>query len=149
IQRRNQQTLRDILTQVPEISFRSVPDPSGDSGTFLSWFLPSAEVTQAVIEGFRAAGILPGNFYWFNNNWHYVRKWHPLKEGNSLYPLNAEQRDALEVIRHQDFSVSDTVMSRCISPAISLSWTDAQLREKGAAMVAVIQSVLAATTTTA
>lgn len=149
IQRKNQQALQAILATVPGITFRTVPDPSGDSGTFLSWFLPTAGDTQAVVEGFRAAGILPGNFYWFNNNWHYVRKWHHLKEGHSLYPLTPEQLDGMDAIRQQDFSVSDEVMSRCISTAISLSWTEAQLSEKGAAMVAVIKSVVSSVGATA
>jgi 8-amino-3,8-dideoxy-alpha-D-manno-octulosonate transaminase len=34
-------------------------------------------------------------------------------------------------------------MSRCISTAISLSWTEEQIHEKGTKMVAVLQKVLA------
>ncbi|TDW99771.1 DegT/DnrJ/EryC1/StrS family aminotransferase [Dinghuibacter silviterrae] len=142
LQRGHQQALKAILSQVPEITWRTVPDPAGDSGTFLSWFLPTQEITEAVVEGFKAKGILAGNFYWFNNNWHYIRKWHHLKEGHSLYALNEPQLQALEVIRQQDFSVSDTVMSRCISTAIQLGWTSEQIEAKGRAMVEVIQSVL-------
>ena len=143
IQRRHQQGLKDILSQVPEITWRAVPDPSGDSGTFLSWFLPTEEATQAVIEGLRDKGILAGNFYWFNNNWHYIRKWHHLKEGHALYNLTEAQQKAMEVIRHQDFSVSDRVMSRCISTSIQLGWSAEQLAQKGKQMVEVIQTVLA------
>ncbi len=143
LQRRNQQALKDILSQVPGITWRTVPDPKGDSGTFLSWFLPTEEATQAVIEGFRDKGILAGNFYWFNNNWHYIRKWHHLKEGHALYNLTEAQQKAMEVIRHQDFSVSDKVMSRCISTAIQLGWSAEQLTQKGKQMVEVIQAVLA------
>jgi 8-amino-3,8-dideoxy-alpha-D-manno-octulosonate transaminase len=142
LQRSHQQALKAILAQVPEITWRTVPDPEGDSGTFLSWFLPSEEITTAVIEGFKAKGILAGNFYWYNNNWHYIRKWHHLKEAHSLYPLNEAQLNALEVIRQQDFSVSDAVMSRCISTAIQLGWTSGQIDAKGRAMVEVIQAVL-------
>jgi 8-amino-3,8-dideoxy-alpha-D-manno-octulosonate transaminase len=39
-QRANNKALRAILSTIPEISFRRVPDEAGDSCTFLSWFLP-------------------------------------------------------------------------------------------------------------
>lgn len=149
LQRRHQQTLKDILSQIPEITWRTVPDPKGDSGTFLSWFLPTEALTQAVIEGFRANGILAGNFYWFNNNWHYIRKWHHLKEGHALYALTEAQQDALEVIRRQDFSDSDAIISRCISTSIQLGWSPEQLELKGKQMVEVIQSVLSKNAATA
>jgi 8-amino-3,8-dideoxy-alpha-D-manno-octulosonate transaminase len=37
-------------------------------------------------------------------------------------------------------------MSRCISTAISLLWTEEQIKEKGEKMVAVIKKVLASST---
>ena len=43
IQKKNHGTLKSILGQIPGIEFRRVPDPKGDSCTFLSWFLPTAE----------------------------------------------------------------------------------------------------------
>jgi 8-amino-3,8-dideoxy-alpha-D-manno-octulosonate transaminase len=142
LQRTNYQTLKAILATVPEISWRQIPDPKGDSCTFLSWFLPTEALTRASIDAFKAKGIIAGNMYWFDNNWHYVRKWRHLKEGHSQGNLNEAQRAGLEVIKHQDFSDSDQVMSRCVSTAIQLSWTPEQLEQKGRQMVEVIQSVL-------
>src|ERR1700722_16210149 len=46
LQKKNQQQLKAILSQVPEISFRAIPDPEGDICTFLSWFLPTEEITR-------------------------------------------------------------------------------------------------------
>ncbi len=43
---------------------------------------------------------------------------------------------------NKDFSTSDAVISRCISAAISLSWTEAQIKTKGEQMVNVINKVL-------
>ena len=39
---------------------------------------------------------------------------------------------------------SDAIMSRCISTAISLTWSEEQTREKGEKIAAVIKQVLAA-----
>jgi len=142
LQRKNNKALRDILSAVPEISFRRVPDEAGDSCTFLSWFLPTAEITKAVVAEMRSTGIIAGSFYWFDNNWHYISKWDHLKNSVTLNQLHPDLRAA--VIHHagKDFSASDAVMSRCISTLISLLWTDEQIAEKGRQMVMVIKKVL-------
>jgi len=142
IQKKNQAALKNILSTVPQISFRKLPDPEGDSCTFLSWFLPTEEMTRAVIAEMKAQGIAAGNFYWFDNNWHYIRKWDHLKNASSLHPLHDEQRKALQALASQDFSASDAVMSRCVSTSISLLWTEEQVKEKGEKMVVAIQKVL-------
>jgi 8-amino-3,8-dideoxy-alpha-D-manno-octulosonate transaminase len=142
IQKRNHSLLKDILSQLPEISFRKIPDPAGDSCTFLSWFLPTEEITRSVVAELKAQGILAGNFYWFDNNWHYIRKWDHLKNVTTLHRLTDAQEAALKKLQSQDFSASDAIMSRCISTAISLLWTEELIREKGGKIVNVIKKAL-------
>ncbi|MEY4333252.1 MAG: hypothetical protein RLZZ196_1995 [Bacteroidota bacterium] len=142
IQRRNNQILRSYLEQVPGISFRVVPDPSGDSASFLSWFLPSQEKMEKAIEALKTAGIFAGNFYWFANNWHYIRKWDHLKNVQSLYALNEAQQLALRKLSDTKFEASDAIMSRCISTAISLTWTEEQVHAKGAQFLQVLKEAL-------
>jgi 8-amino-3,8-dideoxy-alpha-D-manno-octulosonate transaminase len=141
-QKKNHAALKAVLSTVPEIRFRSLPDPEGDSGTFLCWFLPDAAITEGVVEGLRAEGILGGNFYWYHNNWHYIRKWEHLKGGASLNRLSADQLQSLERLNGQDFSASDAVLSRCICTSISLLWTEEQVKEKGEKIVSVVRRVL-------
>lgn len=142
IQKKNHGLLKSYLEQVPEVSFRRLPDPSGDSCTFISWFLPTEAQTRAVVAELKAQGILPGNFYWFDNNWHYIRKWDHLKQAVTLNALSDEHKAA--VVKHatKDFAASDAIMSRCISTSISLLWTEEQIKEKGEKMIAVIRQVL-------
>jgi 8-amino-3,8-dideoxy-alpha-D-manno-octulosonate transaminase len=142
IQKRNHAALKEILSQVPEISFRTVPDPEGDSCTFISWFLPAEELTRAVVDEFKARGILGGNFYWFDNNWHYIRKWDHLKKATSLNRLHKDQIAALEHLAVKDFSLSDAVMNRCISTSMSLLWTEEQVKEKGMKMLEAVREAL-------
>jgi 8-amino-3,8-dideoxy-alpha-D-manno-octulosonate transaminase len=142
MQRRNNKLLRSYLEQIPEITFREIPDPAGDNASFLSWFLPTGDLTQAVVDEMRAQGVLAGNFYWFINNWHYISKWDHLKTAATLNNISDAQRAALHALATQDFSVSDAVMSRCVSTAISLAWTEEQIADKGKKMVEVIQKVL-------
>ena len=142
IQKRNHAALKEILSQVPEVSFRVVPDPEGDSCTFISWFLPNEELTRAVVNEFKVRGILGGNFYWFDNNWHYIRKWDHLKTATSLNRLHKDQVAALEHLAVKDFSLSDAVMNRCISTSISLLWTEEQVKEKGIKMLEALKDAL-------
>jgi 8-amino-3,8-dideoxy-alpha-D-manno-octulosonate transaminase len=144
IQKKNHQQLKNALSQLPEVSFRVIPDPAGDSCTFLSWFLPTEEITRAVVAELKEQGILAGNFYWFDNNWHYIRKWDHLKNATALHRLSDAQQNALRDLQTKDFSASDAVMGRCISTSISCLWSEEQVKEKGEKMVAVIKKVLSA-----
>lgn len=142
IQKRNHTYLKNILSQVPEVSFRKIPDPDGDSCTFLCWFLPTEEITRAVVGELKTQGMLAGNFYWFDNNWHYIRKWDHLKKVASLHPVSDGQRSALTALQTQDFSASDAILSRCICTAISLLWSEEQIKERGEKIIAIIKKVL-------
>ena len=146
LQRKHNKALRAYLETIPEVSFRKVPDEAGDSCSFLSWFLPTEELTKAVIAEMKEQGILAGNFYWYANNWHYISKWDHLKNATTLNRLSDVQQNALLKLKETSFAASDAVMSRCISTAISLLWTEEQIKEKGQKMVAAIKKVLTSAT---
>ncbi|MGF7231292.1 DegT/DnrJ/EryC1/StrS family aminotransferase [Arachidicoccus sp.] len=142
IQKKNYDLLKSILATIPQISFRRIPDETGDSCGSISWFLPTEEKAKAVVAKLKAEGILGGNFYWYDNNWHYVRNWHHLKDIAIYNKLNIEQIETLERLSSKDFSVSDAILSRCITTNISLSWTEEQIKEKGEKLKSIIESVL-------
>jgi 8-amino-3,8-dideoxy-alpha-D-manno-octulosonate transaminase len=143
IQKKNHAALKAILSTIPEVSFRRIPDPAGDSCSFVCWFLPTEEITKAVVAELKIQGILPGNFYWFDNNWHYIRKWEHLKNAVTLNALSPEIKARVMEQANKEFAASDAIMSRCICTSISLLWTEEQVKEKGEKMIAVIKSVLA------
>ncbi len=143
IQKKNHQYLQAELAKIPGIKFRTIPDPAGDSHTFLSWFMPSRELTEAVVAEMKAQQIFGGNFYWFEHNWHYIRKWDHLKTEKTLNRLNPARSAALKKLNTQDFSKSDDMMGCCISTAIGLSWTEEQLHEKASKLTAAIKKVMA------
>jgi 8-amino-3,8-dideoxy-alpha-D-manno-octulosonate transaminase len=143
IQKKNHLYLQTELAKIPGIKFRTIPDPAGDSHTFLSWFMPSRELTEAVVTEMKSQQIFAGNFYWFEHNWHYIRKWDHLKTEKTLNRLAPGQSAALKKLNTQDFSKSDAIMGCCISTAIGLSWTDQQLHDKAAKLVDVVKKVFA------
>ena len=142
LQKRNNHILRSYMEQVPGVSFRTVPDPAGDSCSFLTWFLPTQAQTEKAIEAMKQAGIFAGNFYWYANNWHYIRKWDHLKMAKSLYALNQNQQNAITALQNNAFEKSDAIMGCCISTAISLTWSEEQVHDKGAQFLAVLKSAL-------
>jgi len=144
IQKKNYTQLREILSKVPEVTFRAIPEGGVDSCTFISWFLPSESITQAFVNEMKAQGILGGNFYWYQNNWHYISKWDHLKNASLLNGYSHAITEKLKSYSTQSFSASDAILSRCISTSISLAWTEDQIKEKGEKMVAALNKVLAA-----
>jgi len=141
IQRRNHGILMEALSTVPEVSFRRIPDPEGDSCGFLSFFMPTAELSVKVVDAFKEFGI-DGYWNYFDNNWHYIRKWNHLKEIKNLFPLSENIQGALQRIKDQNFPQSDDLISRNISCLIKLSWTEEEVRDRGARMVQAIKSIL-------
>ena len=125
-QRRNKSLLREAFGACGDVTFRTIPDPDGDSATFLSVFAPDEDTARAWMRALANSDV-PGCFYWYDNNWHYPRRWDHLKEmrtpGLSPLMLLDPQPDfsAMNIER------SDRVMSRTISMLVKLSWTDEEL----------------------
>ncbi|HEY0273108.1 MAG TPA: DegT/DnrJ/EryC1/StrS family aminotransferase, partial [Chitinophaga sp.] len=121
VQKAHKKILKDAVAAIPEVMFRRLPDAEGDSATFLSFFLPSEATARKAAAAIKAAGI-PA-FYWFDNNWHYIRQWQHFKQSAVLTPFAAELQQAMEVYKTRTFPASDAIMSRCISTPINLAWT--------------------------
>ncbi len=141
IQKRNHGIIKAALSEIPEVTFRRIPDPEGDSCGFLNFFMPTAELSDKVVDAFKAHGI-DGYWNYFNNNWHYIRRWEHLKEIKSLFPLSDSVKKGLQTISKQNFDQSDALISRNISCLIKLSWTEEEVKDRAARMVAAIKSVL-------
>jgi len=56
--------------------------------------MPSRELTNAIVEELKSQQIFVGNFYWFEHNWHYIRKWDHLTTEKTLNKLTPAQSAA-------------------------------------------------------
>ncbi|MBD3820745.1 MAG: DegT/DnrJ/EryC1/StrS family aminotransferase [Thiotrichales bacterium] len=137
-QRRNKKALKDALSNYSEVSFRVIPDESGDNAGFLSFMLPTEERTQEVAKALAEQGV-PGVFYWYANNWHYLKNWHHIHQmkGPAKLPIEliADRPDYTKVQTPK----SDAIMSRTLSMLINLSWTEAQINERIAAFAKIFR----------
>ncbi len=136
-QRHRKQALKEALAGVDGLCFREIPDPRGDSATFLSFFLPDEDRARRAA-GALAAGGVDGCFYWYDNNWHYLRRWDHLRELKSAARLPLTLLDEIPDYNRLALPRSDAVMSRTISMLIKLSWTDDEVARRGEKMAAIL-----------
>ena len=139
VQKKNYTTLRDALSQIPEVTFRTVPEGGEESYAFLNFYLPDLEAARKASKGFKEAGV-DVCFHYYDNNWHYVRKWEHLKNVKSLYPVSPAVKEGLETLSNKTFEQSDHYIARNISALIKLSWTEEEVMERASKMVAVIKA---------
>ena len=136
-QRAHKQVLKEALGNTPEITFREIPDENGDSATFLSFFLPNKSRAREVAKGLARAGV-DGCFYWFDNNWHYIRQWDHLKELRAPAKPFARLLDHCPDYWDVKLPESDRIMSRTISMLIKVSWTHEDLSERIKKIISVL-----------
>ncbi len=75
-QRKNKAFLRECLGKIPGVTFRRLPDPAGDTATFLGFHLPGGKETKAFQAALKAEGI--DAVYFKENFWHYAPNWEHL-----------------------------------------------------------------------
>ncbi|MGZ0014831.1 DegT/DnrJ/EryC1/StrS family aminotransferase [Yeosuana sp. AK3] len=141
IQKKHYTILRDALSQIPEIKFRTVPDGGVENYSFLNFFLPNLEITRLVSKAFKEECV-DGCFHYYDNHWHYVRKWEHLKELKTLYPISAEISNGLEYLKNKSFEKSDYFIGRNLSCLIKLSWTEVDVMNRADKMVQIIKRML-------
>lgn len=141
IQKKNYGHVRETLSQIPEVVFRRVPEGGEENYSFLSFFLPTANLAQKAHQALGENGV-DACFYWYNNNWHYYKKWEHLTQLKSLGKLPQEVITGLPDYSKADFSNSDHWMGRTISCLIKLSWTEQEVVERAQKMVQAIQGAI-------
>ena len=141
VQKKNYTTLREALSEIEEVTFRTVPEGGEDSYAFLNFFLPNLDTARKVIASFKEKGV-DACFHYYDNNWHYVRKWEHLKDIKTLYPVSKEVKEGLSYLKHKTFDQSDHFIGRNISCLIKLSWTEAEVKERAKLMVQAIKESL-------
>ncbi|MBT8266367.1 MAG: DegT/DnrJ/EryC1/StrS family aminotransferase [Bacteroidia bacterium] len=138
IQRSHFQILRNALSEIEAVTFRTVPEGGEESCAFLSFFLPDLETTRKVDNAFKEAGI-DGCFHYYDNNWHYLRKWEHLVNLKTLYSMSSEIKNGLQYLKDKKFTQSDDLIGRNISCLIKLSWTKEEVEDRAKHMVEIIR----------
>ncbi|MCR9226605.1 MAG: DegT/DnrJ/EryC1/StrS family aminotransferase [Flavobacteriaceae bacterium] len=139
IQKRNYTILREALSDIPEVVFRTVPTGGEENYSFLNFFMPTEKLAQIAHQQLIESGV-DGCFYWYNNNWHYYKKWEHLTNLKSLGNLPKDVQEGLPDYSKVDFSESDKWMSRNISCLIKLGWSEEEVVARAKTMKEVIKA---------
>lgn len=140
LQRRHKKAFKDALGAIEEIRFRHLPDPEGDSATFLSLFLPSEELARKASSSLKERGV-EGVFHWYDNNWHYVRKWGHFTSRRFANPISSDILRGMPDYAGVRFD-SDELMSRCVSISIRIGWNEEEIDRKSTLAAEAIKSIL-------
>ncbi|MFN4145892.1 MAG: DegT/DnrJ/EryC1/StrS family aminotransferase [Runella sp.] len=118
--------LMSRLANLPGVSFARIPDPDGDSATFLNLMLPDTESAQAVVAELNALGV--GGFnYWFTNMYHFINQWDHIKEMRTASKLPIQILGASQDYATLELPKSQEVIGRLISFGIRVTWTSTEL----------------------
>lgn len=140
IQRAHKHKLVERLRPFPHVTMRQIPDEAGDSATFLSFFLPDEAAARKTAAALAEKGV-DGCFYWYDNNWHYLRQWDHIKALKAPAILPIMLVEPRPDYRSVHLPRSDEIMGRTISMQIKLSWTDAELENRMDAMARVFDAI--------
>jgi 8-amino-3,8-dideoxy-alpha-D-manno-octulosonate transaminase len=124
--RKNHAYLKSKLSGISGIAFRHVPDPEGDSGTFLNILMLDTPTAQRAVKALADAGL--GNVnYWFTNMYHFINQWEHLTHLKSAAPLYLHKIDLPQDYTNLQLPKTQEVIGRLISIGISTRWTEEQM----------------------
>ncbi|MEZ4778714.1 MAG: DegT/DnrJ/EryC1/StrS family aminotransferase [Flavobacteriaceae bacterium] len=141
LQKRNYTILRNALSEIDGVTFRTVPEGGEENYSFLNFFLPTQELTEKGHKALGEAGV-DGCFYWFKNNWHYIKGWEHLRNLKTFGNLSSEIKNQMQDLNNTDFSKSDHWMGRTISCLVKIGWSEAQVKQRAQTMQQTLQEVM-------
>jgi 8-amino-3,8-dideoxy-alpha-D-manno-octulosonate transaminase len=141
VQKKHYTRLRSALEGIPGVTFRKVPEGGIENYSFLNFFMPDEASARKVSLGLAGAGF-DGAFYWYDNNWHYHRRWEHLKNLESLSPLPEALKSQFAAGNTDSFVASDHWMGRNLSVLIKLSWGEKDLENRSRILQEVVSAAL-------
>ncbi len=113
-QRRHKAEIKKAIGEIRGIEFRELPDPAGDGGDTLAFFLPDAQKARAFNESL-AKGEIDTKILPSAMNWHFVGNWNHIIQFCPPHRTDAWPR-------------SEALLKRAIALPISVRMSDEQIR---------------------
>ena len=141
IQKRNFTQLKSAFIEIDGITFRRIPEGGVQNSSFLNLFLPEEGLARKAAIALKEDGI-DGCFYWYDNNWHYYRKWEHYLNATTLHAIAPETRNKIAERNRTTYPASDAWMGRNLSFLIKLSWTEDEILQRTTRTAEVLRQVL-------
>ncbi len=139
--RRNKTLLMSLLKNTPGVGFATIPDPAGDSSTFLNLLLPDTASAKRTVEEFNASGISGFN-YWFTNMYHFINQWGHLKDLKVAAPLPIHHYEKPQDYNKLSLPQAQDVIGRLISFGIRCTWTEKEVKDLAAKISAAVEKAV-------
>lgn len=140
IQEMNYRHLKSAIEDIQEVTFRRVPEGGVENYSFLNFFLPDSDSARKAQKALSESGM-DGVFYWYDNNWHYHRRWEHLKGLKSVAKLPLQLREQFTGRNTWGHPKSDHWMGRTLSVLIKLNWDQAELQRRAGVLRNVLTSL--------
>ena len=135
-QKKNKHRLKETIKLLPGVQFRELPDPAGDSATFLAFTLADAEHRRRVSKVLRDHGA--GAICWAENSWHFYPRWEHLLAGatqaRSGWPFAEPGGKRRVVYDPEALPKSAELLDRTLVYPISVRMSETQLQDMEAAI---------------
>ncbi len=128
-QRKNKAIVKDFLKVVPGIGFRSVPDPEGDSATFLAFNLPEEKLTRVFQAALKEEGL--DTVLYKDNFWHYVPNWEHFlarSTANSKKQPFSDPRNKKTTYSRKQIPHAEDLLGRTLFMGISVKMPAAKMK---------------------
>lgn len=139
IQKNNANQIKTLLAKYTDIKLRTILSDESDTATFINFLLPNEKIARIVAKDLNTNGA-DDTFYWYDNNWHYIKHWDHIKNLN--YPMDIAQKHLNNLPDYNNLKLtqSDDIISRTISMQVKLSWSQADIDKRIATIDQVLQS---------
>jgi len=128
-QRKNKAVIKDALGKISGIGFRYIPDPEGDTATFLGFNLSRETVTKEFQEALQKEGV--DTILFKENAWHYVPRWEHLiawSTANSRqYPFTNPMYKGQVEYKVEDIPNAEDLMGRTLFMIIPVRMPEEKL----------------------
>jgi len=130
-QKKNKKAFKEAASAIPGVSFRELVDEQGDSATFFSFFLESAEQCKRVNNVLNENGVGAINFG--ENSWHFYPKWEHLINGATLahsgYPFKEGDGRKRVIYDPESLPKSAQLMSRSLVYPVPINMPDEKMEQ--------------------
>jgi len=128
-QRKNKAVIKDALGKIDGIGFRYIPDPEGDTATFLGFNLSSETVAKEFQEALQKEGV--DTILFKENAWHYVPRWEHLiaraTANSKQYPFTNPMYKGQVEYKVEDIPNAEDLMGRTLFMIIPVRMPEEKL----------------------
>jgi 8-amino-3,8-dideoxy-alpha-D-manno-octulosonate transaminase len=129
-QKKSKAIVREALSEINGVKFRDIPDPEGDTATFLGFNFPEAEITKKFQKALSDEGI--DTVLFKENLWHYVPNWeHFLSQSTAnskKYPFSNPMYKGKVNYSTEDIPQAEDIMGRTLIMPISVRMPEEKMK---------------------